>query len=89
MLHRRPENADPVFGRHSASLNPINKKGWTPLTIAQGIFWRRWPEMEAVLVDLGATSPPGTRTRPLTAGSALHGQRLRPIATNLGGSLSL
>ena len=44
-----------------AALNPANKKGWTPLTIAQGIFYanlgRRWPEMEAVLLDLGATSP--------------------------------
>jgi len=40
-----------------------NEQGWTPLTIAQGIFYanlgRRWPEMEAVLLERGATSPVG------------------------------
>jgi len=44
-----------------AALNPVNAQGWTPLTISQGIFYanlgRRWPEMEAVLLELGATSP--------------------------------
>ena len=44
-----------------AALNPVNERGWTPLTIAQGIFYanlgRRWPDMEALLVGLGATSP--------------------------------
>ena len=44
-----------------AALNPVNEKGWTPLTITQGIFYanlgRRWPDMEELLLDLGATSP--------------------------------
>ena len=44
-----------------AALNPVNENGWTPLTIAQGIFYanlgRRWPDMEALLLGLGATSP--------------------------------
>ena len=44
-----------------AALNPVNEQGWTPLTIAQGIFYanlgRRWPDMEALLLGLGATSP--------------------------------
>ena len=44
-----------------AALDPVNERGWTPLTIAQGIFYanlgRRWPDMEALLLDLGATSP--------------------------------
>ena len=44
-----------------AALNPVNEKGWTPLTITQGIFYanlgRRWPDMEALLLGLGATSP--------------------------------
>ncbi len=44
-----------------AALNPVNERGWTPLTIAQGIFYanlgRRWPDMEALLRELGATSP--------------------------------
>ena len=46
---------------HGAALDPVNERGWTPLTIAQGIFYanlgRRWPEMEALLLGLGATSP--------------------------------
>ncbi len=46
---------------HGAALNPVNERRWTPLTIAQGIFYanlgRRWPDMEALLLDLGATSP--------------------------------
>ena len=46
---------------HGAALNPVNQRGWTPLTIAQGIFYanlgRRWPDMEALLLGLGATSP--------------------------------
>ena len=46
---------------HGAALNPVNERGWTPLTIAQGVFYanlgRRWPDMEALLLGLGATSP--------------------------------
>ena len=46
---------------HGAALNPVNERGWTPLTIAQGIFYanlgRRWPDMEALLLGLGAASP--------------------------------
>ena len=44
-----------------AALNPVNERGWTPLTIAQGVFYanlgRRWPDMETLLLGLGATSP--------------------------------
>ncbi len=44
-----------------APLNAVNVRGWTPLTITQGIFYanlgRRFPEMEMVLLELGATSP--------------------------------
>ena len=46
---------------HGAALDPVNERGWTPLTIAQGIFYanlgRRSPDMEALLLGLGATSP--------------------------------
>jgi len=42
-------------------LNHVNECGWTPLTIAQGVFYgnlgRRFPELEPVLLELGATSP--------------------------------
>ena len=44
-----------------AEFNYVNECGWTPLTIAQGVFYgnlgRRFPELEPVLVELGATSP--------------------------------
>ena len=43
-------------------LNHVNERGWTPLTIAQGVFYgnlgRRFPELETMLLDRGATSPP-------------------------------
>ena len=43
-------------------LNHVNERGWTPLTIAQGVFYgnlgRRFPELEIMLLDRGATSPP-------------------------------
>ena len=42
-------------------LSHVNECGWTPLTIAQGVFYgnlgRRFPELEVVLLELGATSP--------------------------------
>ena len=44
-----------------AALNPINERGWTPLTIAQGVFYgnlgRRFPDVEVLLIGRGATSP--------------------------------
>ena len=45
-----------------ATLRHVNERGWSPLTIAQGVFYgnlgRRFPELETVLLELGATSPP-------------------------------
>lgn len=42
-----------------ADLEAENEKGWTPLTIAKGVFYsntgKRWPEMERLLIELGAT----------------------------------
>ena len=41
-----------------ADLEAVNEKGWTPLTIAEGVFYsntgKRWPEMETLLIELGA-----------------------------------
>lgn len=41
-----------------ADLEAVNGKGWTPLTIAEGVFYsntgKRWPEMERLLIELGA-----------------------------------
>ncbi len=48
------------------ALNHVNECGWTPLTIAQGIFYgnlgRQFPDLEEVLLERGGTSPlpPGT-----------------------------
>ena len=49
-----------------AEPNHVNECGWTPLTIAQGVFYgnlgRRFPQLEVLLLGLDATSPtaPGT-----------------------------
>ena len=41
-----------------ADLEASNEQGWTPLTIAEGVFYsntgKRWPEMERLLLELGA-----------------------------------
>ena len=64
-LHGAVMRGSPELVRYlldrGAALNPVNARGWTPLTIAQGVFYanlgRRWPDMEALLLGLGATSP--------------------------------
>ena len=41
-----------------ADLEAVNGKGWTPLIMAEGVFYsntgKRWPEMERLLLELGA-----------------------------------
>ena len=41
-----------------ADLEAVNGKGWTPLRIAEGVFYsntgKRWPAMERLLIELGA-----------------------------------
>lgn len=41
-----------------ADLEAVNGKGWTPLRIAEGVFYsntgKRWPAMERLLTELGA-----------------------------------
>ena len=41
-----------------ADLEAVNEKGWTPLTIAEGVFYsntgKRWPGIEKLLLELGA-----------------------------------
>ncbi len=64
-LHGAVMRGSPELVRYlldrGAALNPVNARGWTPLTIAQGVFYanlgRRWPDVEALLLGLGATSP--------------------------------
>ncbi len=42
-----------------ADLEAVNEKGWTPLTMAEGVFYsntgKRWPEIEKLLLELGAS----------------------------------
>lgn len=41
-----------------ADIEAVNEKGWTPYRIAKGVFYsntgKRWPEMETLLLALGA-----------------------------------
>ena len=41
-----------------ADIEAANEKGWTPFRIAKGVFYsntgKRWPEMEKLLLELGA-----------------------------------
>ncbi len=41
-----------------ADLEAVNEKDWTPLTMAEGVFYsntgKRWPEIETLLLELGA-----------------------------------
>ena len=41
-----------------ADLEAVNEKDWTPLTMAEGVFYsntgKRWPEIEKLLLELGA-----------------------------------
>ena len=41
-----------------ADLKAVNEKGWTPLTMAAGVFYSntgtRWLEIEKLLLELGA-----------------------------------
>ena len=45
-----------------ADLEAVNGKGWTPLIMAEGVFYsntgKRWPEMERLLIELGARPSP-------------------------------
>ena len=45
-----------------ADLEAVNGQGWTPLIMAEGVFYsntgKRWPEMERLLIDLGARPSP-------------------------------
>ena len=47
-----------VFLDRGADIEATNEKGWTPLRIAKGVFYsntgKRWPEMEVLLLSLGA-----------------------------------
>ena len=47
-----------------ADIEATNEKGWTPYRIAKGVFYsntgKRWPEMETLLLELGAD--PSTAT---------------------------
>jgi uncharacterized protein len=63
-----------------AHLDRTNKIGWTPLTIAGGVYYpnlyEQYPEAEAMLKKVGAKNP-GTR-RPIDAQPQQEGAPVRP-----------
>jgi ankyrin repeat protein len=73
-----PELIEYLFER-GANLDLTNKMGWTPLTIAGGVYYpnlyEHYPEADAMLKKLGAKEP-GTR-RPIDAQPQQEGAPVR------------
>ena len=48
-----------------ADIDAVNGKGWSPLSVAQGVFYpntfNRHPELVTLLTDLGADPEAGSR----------------------------
>jgi ankyrin repeat protein len=77
--HRGSPELIQYLAEQGASLDETNKIGWTPLTIAGGVYYpnlyEHYPEAEAMLKKLGAKAP-GTR-RPLDAQPQQEGAPVR------------
>ena len=58
MMCRQPDRRPIHVTALGADLEAVNEKGWTPLTMAEGVFYsntgKRWPEIEKLLLELGA-----------------------------------
>jgi ankyrin repeat protein len=78
--HRGAPAIIQLLAARGANLDRTNKMGWTPLTIAGGVYYpnlyEQYPEAEAMLKKLGATAP-GTR-RPIDAQPQQAGAPVRP-----------
>ena len=78
-----PELIEYLFERGS-NLEMTNKMGWTPLTIAGGVYYpnlyEHYPEADAMLKKLGAKEP-GTR-RPIDAQPQQEGAPVRTPGKN-------
>ena len=77
--HRGSPELIKFLAEKGASLDMTNKMGWTPLTIAGGVYYpnlyEHYPEAFAMLKELGAKAP-GTR-RPIDAQPQQEGAPVR------------
>jgi hypothetical protein len=80
--HRGSPELIKFLAEQGANLDMTNKMGWTPLTIAGGVYYpnlyEHYPEALAMLKQLGATEP-GTR-RPIDAQPQQEGAPVRATA---------
>ncbi len=64
-IHRGAEGIVSFLAEHGADIDAVNMKGWSPLSIAHGVFYpntfNRHPHLVALLTELGADPDAGTR----------------------------
>ena len=67
-MHRGADDVVRFLHDKGADLNAVNETGWTPLSIAEGVFYpntfNRHPDIVTLLEFLGADPAAGTR-RPI------------------------
>ena len=64
-IHRGAGNIVRFLVEKGANIDAVNGKGWSPLSVAQGVFYpntfNRHPELVTLLADLGADPAAGSR----------------------------
>jgi ankyrin repeat protein len=64
-IHRGAGNIVRFLIEKGADIDAVNDKGWSPLSVAQGVFYpntfNRHPELVTLLLDLGADPDAGSR----------------------------
>ena len=64
-IHRGAGNIVRFLVERGANIDAVNGKGWSPLSVAQGVFYpntfNRHPELVTLLTDLGADPAAGSR----------------------------
>ena len=66
-IHRGAGNIVRFLVDNGANVDAVNGKGWSPLSVAQGVFYpntfNRHPELVILLTELGANPAAGSRRR--------------------------